>query len=227
MTGFLPASCIRSINHNKDTRMKLSHSLPLLLLAASINANADGFYVLGEVTHSVTTLKKSTFNDRLTAAGATGLSSSDDGKSNQWRLQGGYQFNPNFAVEAGYIDLGKAKYNATYAGGNASGELKAGGFDLAVLGILPIMDDLSILGKAGIIDAKAKSSLSANAPATSASGNDSTNEVLPLFGIGASYKVSQAVDVRVDLDHVSGIGKSGKTGEMNSTMLSLGAAYHF
>ena len=207
--------------------MKISTCLSLLLLAASSSAFADGFYVLGEVTHSSTSLSKSHFNDSLTSAGATGLSTSTDDQSNQWRLQGGYRFNPNFAVEAGYIDLGKAKYKADYAGGSAKGELKAGGIDVAALGILPVTENFSVFGKAGVIGTRVKSKLSASGPAAAASGSDTTHEILPLVGVGATYKVSQNLDLRADFDHVSGIGKSSKTGKMSSNMISLGVAYNF
>lgn len=33
----------------------------------------------------------------------------------------GYRFNQNFAVEGGYVDLGKASYSANFTGGNANG----------------------------------------------------------------------------------------------------------
>lgn len=207
--------------------MKLFNSIPFILLAISANAFAEGFYVSGEVTHSSNSLNKNHFDNSLVNAGATGLSSNESDQSNQWRLQGGYRFNPNFAVELGYIDLGKTKYKANYTGGTAHGDLKAGGLDVAALAILPVTENLALFGKAGVIGAKVESSLSATAPAAFASKNDTTHEFLPLLGVGASYKVTQNVDLRADFDHVSGIGKSGKTGEMDSNMLSIGATYNF
>lgn len=208
--------------------MKRSTCFSLLFLVASSSAFADGFYVLGEVTGSSTSLSKSHFDNGLTGAGATSLKSKDDGKSAQWRMQGGYLFSPNFAVEAGYIDLGKSKYKASYdTAGVARGELKAGGIDVAALGILPISNAFSVFGKVGVIGAKVDSRLSADAPASAASGKDSTHEALPLLGLGAKYKLTDNLDLRADFDHVSGIGKSSKTGEMNSNMLSVGVAYNF
>jgi OOP family OmpA-OmpF porin len=163
----------------------------------------------------------------LTSAGATGLSSSDSGSGNQWRLQLGYGINRNLAIEAGYIDFGKAKYSASYAGGTATGDLKAGGLDLVALGILPLTDKFSIFGKAGAVALKAKSSLTADASAVTATGKATANEVRPLIGLGASYKIANNVDLRTEFDHVNGIGKSNKTGTMDSNMISMGVAYHF
>jgi OOP family OmpA-OmpF porin len=206
--------------------MKLLTSLSLILLAGSSTAFADGFYVLGQVTRSDTSLKNSYFDNTLIGAGATGLTSSDKGKGTQWRLQGGYRFNPNFALEAGYIDLGKSKYTARYNEGAASGELKSGGIDLAALGILPLNDSFSIFAKAGIVAAKTDSKLSATG-VTPSNWKSTTHEVLPLVGVGASYKLTQNLDLRADYDYVSGIGKSSKTGTMKSNMISLGIAYNF
>jgi OOP family OmpA-OmpF porin len=207
--------------------MKLHYFAPLALIALTSTAFADGFYGVGEVTHSSASLDHNHFDNALTANGATGLSSSDSGSGNQWRLQGGYRFNPNLAVEAGYIDFGKAKYQASYAGGSAQGSLKAGGFDVAALISLPLNDSCSVFGKAGVVAAKVKSSLEASGPAVSAGGNASVNVVRPLLGVGALYKLTDNVDLRADYDHVSGLGTSSKTGKMNVNMFSLGIAYNF
>ncbi len=207
--------------------MKFQQLAPLALFALASSAFADGFYGLGEVTHSQTSLDKNYFNDALTAHGATGLSSSDSGSGNQWRLQGGYRFNEYLAAEAGYIDFGKAKYSASYAGGAASGSLKAGGVDLAALVSMPLNDRFSVFGKAGVVFADVKSSLSAGAPASLASGDTSKNVVRPLLGLGADYKLSEKVDLRTEFDRVSGLGDSGKTGKMDSNMISMGVIYKF
>jgi OOP family OmpA-OmpF porin len=206
--------------------MNLKIALPLLFVAISTNALADGPYVVGEVTHSNLSLDKGTFNDDLTAAGATGLSSSDDGSGNQWRLQAGYKFNPYFAVEAGYIDLGKADYKARFAGGSAKGSEKAGGVDLALLGIYPVTDNISVFGKVGLVAAKVTTKLSSGAPAA-LHVNDSSTEVRPLFGAGATYSVMKNVDLRFDYDHVSNLGNSGKSAKMDDDMVSAGISYSF
>lgn len=194
--------------------MKVKYYLPLALLALSTNVFAGDFYVSGEVTHSVTPLDKNHFD---TLTGAT--SSSSDDQSNQFRLQAGYQFNPNFAIEAGYIDLGKAKYKAT-AGSSTKGELKAGGIDLVGLAILPVTDDLSLFAKGGFVAA------SVDAKATGFK-KTSTNEIVPLVGVGAIYKIDKNIDLRADYDYAANIGSSNKTGEIDSHMLSMGVTYHF
>jgi len=207
--------------------MKLHTLAPLALFVLASTASAAGFYGVGEVTHSKLSLDHTHFDGALTANGATGLSSSDSGSDNKWRLQGGYRFNPYVAVEAGYIDFGKSKYSASYSGGTAQGSLKAGGVDVAALLSLPVNDSLSVFGKAGMVAAKVDSTLAAGAPAAAASGDASTHVVRPLLGVGALYKLTDNVDLRADYDHVSGLGKSNKTGKMDANLFSLGIAYNF
>lgn len=207
--------------------MKTYFLASIALLAFSASASAEGFYGLGEVSHSSASLDRAHFDGELSSNGATGLSSSDKGNSNQWRLQGGYRFNEYLAIEGGYIDFGKAKYKADYTGGNAQGSLKAGGLDVAALFSAPLSDSFSVFAKAGIVAAKVKSTLLAGAPADLATSKVSTNVIAPLLGVGASYKLTQNVDLRADFDHVNGLGKSSKTGKMDDNIFSLGAVYNF
>lgn len=179
------------------------------------------------MTHSSNSLNRGNFDGELAANGATGLSSRDQGQGNQWRLQGGYRFNENLALEGGFIDFGKAKYTADYQGGSAQGRVKAAGIDVAAVLSLPVGENFSVFGKAGAVAARVKSTLTADAPASLASNNASVNVVRPLFGVGATYKLSQNVDLRADLDHVGGLGKTASTGKMNDNMFSLGLGYNF
>lgn len=224
------SGAVTAIIHNKrymDMSLKsLKVILPLVFTGISSGALADGPYVVGEVTHSNLSLDTGTFDRDLSAAGATGLTSRDNGSGNQWRLQAGYKFNPYFAVEAGYIDLGKADYRANFAGGTAKGSEKAGGLDLAILGILPITENLSVFGKAGAVAEKVETRLTSTAPAAT-SFKDSSTMVSPLVGVGATYSVMKNMDLRFDYDHVSNIGKSGKGGKMSDDMLSAGLSYNF
>ncbi len=188
---------------------------------------AEGFYGVGEVTSTKHSLDSDYFDNALNSAGATGLSSSASSNSNQWRLQGGYRFNDNVALEAGYIDVGEAKYKADFNGGSTKGSLKAGGLDAAGVLSLPLNENFSVFAKAGILAAKVKSHISANAPLALTDNNSSVNQVRPLLGVGAVYKISDQWDVRADYDQVSNLGKSSSTGTMDAKMMSLGVVYKF
>lgn len=101
---------------------------------------------------------------------------------------------------------------------------RAGGVDVAALASLPLSDSISVFGKAGMVAAKAESSLAADGPASLASGSASEHVVRPLLGVGGLYKLTQDVDLRADYDYVNGLGKTGKT---DAKLFSLGVAYNF
>ena len=202
-------------------------ALSLLGLGVCNGASAGDFYALGEVTHSSASLDRGYFDSALSSGGATGLASSDSGSSNQWRLQGGYRFSPYLSAEIGFIDFGKAKYRASYADGSARGTLKSSGLDAALLLWLPLDDDFSVFVKGGAVAARSKASLAAGAPADAAAGKSSTDAVRPLVGVGVSYRLGNHFSLRADIDYVNGLGKSGSTGRMDSTMVSLGLGYGF
>ncbi len=188
----------------------------------------DNWYVLGSVSHSSTALSKSGLNAKLAGAGAAGVTSADSGTANlQWRLQLGYKLTDWLAVEGGYIDLGKAKYTASYAGGGAVGKWQAGGPDIAALGIYPVTDSLSFFGKLGVIDAKAKTKFAATGAAAPISGKTSQTHVEPIYGLGAMYKLTDNAGVRLEYERVNNVGDSLKTGKADVDIVSLGLSYQF
>jgi OOP family OmpA-OmpF porin len=201
------------------------HKLATLALIASAAtvASAEGAYVLGEVSRSQASVDGSSFDNQLSGSGATGLSSSTSGNSNRWRLQGGYRFSPNLAIEGGYIDFGKGSYQAAYGGGTASGTVKAAGLDAAALYSLPVSSTVSVFGKAGIVAARVNSSLTAAAPGGSTDSSDTV--IRPLIGIGTEVALTEKVSLRLDYDHVSGL--SSGAGKMSADMVSMGVGYKF
>jgi hypothetical protein len=157
-----------------------------LLLAALFTAAAQtGFaadqssamYILGSIGQSKVSIDKASFDNDLTTAGATGLSSTTDEKDTGYKLQLGYQYNQSFAIEGGYVDLGKFKYNATYTGGAASAEVKAKGWNIDAVGIAPLNDAFSLLGKIGLIRGKVDTTVSATGPGGAASESVSASKV--------------------------------------------------
>lgn len=199
------------------------------LLAASITpALAGDFYVLGSVGRSsMKDNSKSNADAVLAAAGFRNISSSLDTTDTGYKLQLGYQYNPNFAVEAGYVDLGKEKYSATYTGGSASATAKAAGWNIAAVGIVPLNDQFSLFGKLGLIDAKVETSGTVSLGAASASANASATKWKPNYGIGATYNFTKTVGMRAEYERFQKLGDSNTTGESNVDLLSLGVVVKF
>jgi len=208
--------------------MKIRMATVLTMLCVAGSAQASGLYVLGEVSHSKTSLDTPTLDDLLTGAGATGVASSDSNTgNNKWRLQLGYAMNNYLALEAGYIDLGKADYSATYAGGTASGRWKAAGPDIAALGILPVNNALSVFGKLGVIDAKVKTNLTATGSGAAATASVDDTSAKVFYGGGAMLNLTENTGMRLEYERFNNLGAAATTGKGDVNVVSLGISYNF
>ncbi len=119
---------------------------------------------------------------------------------------GGFQFNPNFAVEAEYIDLGSV----------AGGLIKFTTFDVAAVGFVPLSSQVSLLGRLGLASTKEDFSLAGLSATRSA----------PTFGVGAQFDVAQSVGLRLSYDrHYFGDGVIFNQG--NSNFWSIGVLAKF
>jgi OOP family OmpA-OmpF porin len=142
-----------------------------------------------------------------------GFSTDDTGTG--FKIGGGYAFHRNFGVEAAYVDLGKA----TATLGAQSAEFKASGLSVVAVGMLPVSNQVTLLGRLGVINAKVKVS----APGFS----DDTTDMKTTFGIGASYSFTPQIAVRADYDVYQKLGDNATTGESDINMLSVGVVYKF
>jgi OOP family OmpA-OmpF porin len=194
----------------------------------AISAHADNWYAVGSVGQSQFHDSKSSADSDLVSLGATGLSSKLTKKDDGYKLQLGYRFTPNIALEGGQVDLGMEKYKASYIGGEATLEGKAKGLNLALLGIYPINDQFALFGKLGVIDAKV------NVKSTQTGFADSrvsSTDMKANFGLGASYNFASKdwnnFGVRAEWERFNKLGDTAKTGETNVDLLSVGLVINF
>ena len=188
---------------------------------------AGDVYLVGSVGLSKVNIDTAAFDTALTNAGAVGVRSTTDDSDTGYKLQVGYKFNPNFAIEGGYIDFGKVSYSATFTGGSANASAKASGWNVDAVGILPINDAFSLFGKVGLIDAKVDVSVSATGPGGSASGSANTTKWRGTYGLGGTYDFTKNVGMRVEYERFSELGDSNNTGKSNVDLYSLGVVYKF
>jgi OmpA-OmpF porin, OOP family len=150
-----------TIHFNKST-------LAVFLMAAGIGAaRAEGAYVgasLGTPDY------KSSIN------GVTGDGSGVGGKA-----FGGYQLTPNFALEGGFVDLGHID--------DGSGRVKVRGAYLDGVGSYEFAPKWSVLGRAGLVQARFKST----------NGNDSSPGLK--LGAGLQYGLTSQVALRAEYEH--------------------------
>ncbi len=153
----------------------------------------------------------------------------------------GYRVTPEFAIEAGYTDLGKLTYKSSgqlqyplfYETVTADVQTSAKGPTLAALGILPIAADWEIFGRAGlffsevVVDAFVTPihvgpgfNFQAISPA-------SANSVDLLFSAGAAWHVVDHWTLRAEYTRFVNVGDKDKTGEINVDLVNVGVTYSF
>ena len=92
------------------------------------------------------------------------------------KLFGGYQFTPHFALEVGAADLGSVS--------SSSGDVNGHSVFLDAVGILPLSDRWSVLGRIGMAQVNLNTSF----------GDDSGNGLK--VGLGAQYALTDKVSIR-------------------------------
>jgi OmpA-OmpF porin, OOP family len=183
--------------------------------ACVMNANAalPGLYVSGQVGYADTGIKSKV---KINSA-----SFSNNGLAG--RLAIGYKVTPNFALEAGYLQLSNAEFNI----GSPNFSTKQNAIDVAAKGTLPITNNVNLYGKLGV------AYLTTQLEGKSASGTTSDlNSVqgiakrkwAPEVAIGMGYDITPNVTVDTSLTHIQTIG-SNRPG--NIDFLAVGVGYNF
>jgi len=153
------------------------------------------------------------------------ISCSKDEDDTGFKIFGGYEFNPNGAIEFGYVDLGKFKASGKDSFlGNASLDWEPSGFTFAVVGTLPIGQNFGLTGKVGIffwdMDLHARSSVFG-------SGSDSDSGTDLTYGLGLKYDFSKTFGMRAEWERFQDVGDSNTTGQSDIDLFSVGVVFKF
>jgi OOP family OmpA-OmpF porin len=140
-----------------------------------------------------------------------------DDKDTSFRVFGGYQINRHFAVELGYSQLGELSGNEPGFGSFTS-EAKA--WDLVAVGILPVADKFSLLGKVGMY----KADVDFSAPAAGESMSDSNSDLT--YGIGVQYDFSKNLGLRAEWQQYKKVGGSD-VGESDVDVMGISVLWRF
>jgi OOP family OmpA-OmpF porin len=173
--------------------MKVTTAAALILAAASAIASAPATaqYALGEEPGFY--------------AGATLGVNGDDEIA--WRALLGYQANRNFAVEAGYHDLGKHNI--------AGFPLESTAVEVLGVGRLPLNEQAALYGKAGLYRSTSKGG----------GANERQHDIT--FGVGFEYALSNNVAARAEWQRYRSMGGGaiGQSGDLD--FYGVGLCYRF
>ncbi len=143
---------------------------------ATATAHAEGFYGGGA-------LGGQSYPDQINGNATSGSALSG-------KVFGGYQINPNFAVEAGIAELGALN--------SLGGQVDSYGTFVDAVGVLPLNNQWSLLGRAGVAH------MAINTP----TGDDGGNGLK--VGLGAEYALSKTMAIRGEWERyqLTGFGSS-------------------
>lgn len=162
-----------------------------------------------------------------------GLPNTTSGKDNDtgYNISAGYSFNRYAALEAGYWDMGKAKFDVTFlppfTGATASASIGMTGVSFEVVGSYPFTDNLSGFGRLGIIAASVKEDVSVNAPGVVVNNSQTGNSTSATYGLGLQYKFTPRVGGRFGWQHFANVGDSSTTGTGSVNYTYIGLVFSF
>jgi OmpA-OmpF porin, OOP family len=153
-----------------------------LASTAALADNGNGFYIGGGVGYA---------GHRVDCEGISDCSNSSTG----FKLLGGYQVMPNFAIESSYGNTGKTKAS----GEGMDGSIKTRSFTIAGVGIYPISKEVDLFGKLGAHVTKTRYEFNT----TYLNKSDSYSGNGLLFGLGAQYRFTPNLIGRVEYERLS------------------------
>ncbi|SFG01761.1 OmpA-OmpF porin, OOP family [Duganella sp. CF458] len=147
---------------------------------------------------AVTSFAASAAEPSFYVGGDVGSSKPKDVNSEtSYGVFGGYKFDENFAVEAGFRRLGNWEEDGI--------DDKVTQLSLSVLGSVPVADQVAVYGRLGYNRVEEKFD----------GDKESKNKVL--FGLGVSYQITKEISARVEWQRPVS----------HSRNISVGVAYHF
>ena len=171
--------------------------------ACGIAAAADnGYYIGGSLGQA-----RPNFDTAGSANNANTTINSSDGI---YKVFAGYQFHKYFSFEATYINLGS--YNVS--NGNT---IEPAGWGIALVGTLPIANNVSLLGRIGEYRMRQKMNPIAI----------DDNSWSPSFGAGLKYDFNPNLSARAEYERIQKIGTNSATISEDANVYSVGLGYKF
>jgi len=200
-----------------------------LAVTMSAFASDDGWYMYGAAGQTSGSGDKPMFDHMLTYAGNSGFLSGVSTPT-VYNLDIGYQINKNLAFEGGFIGSTNETYSAS--GGNLAGPVtasaKISGWTLAAVGMLPLANQLSLLGKLGVADIQDAAYVTglSGPNIISVGGTSLVNGIKTdiTFGVGVKYDFTHVFSVRLNLDSYN-IGSSSSSSRCSVWTIGVGYKY--
>jgi OOP family OmpA-OmpF porin len=138
-----------------------------------------------------------------------------------YKIFGGYQFNRNFAIEAGYFNLGKFTYVAKSPNGTLNGTYEVEGLNLDLIGTLPLSERFSAFGRIGAQYANTRDSFSGSGSLTPMDRSPSKRDTNLKVGLGLQFDITPSMQLRGEAERYRINDAFDNRGDVNVFSLSL------
>ena len=205
-------------------------TLGVLALSALVTplaqAEAPNWYIGGNAGGTAATIDDARISSSLLSSGLTVTSIADRDRDSGYRLYAGYQFNRYWALEGGYFDLGKFGYTAnTMPVGSLTGDIRLKGWNLDLVGTLPLSERFSLLGRVGANYADTNDTFTSTGAVRVINPNPTARETNYKFGLGVQYAFNDALALRVEAERYRINDAVGNNGHVD--MATIGLVYSF
>ena len=144
------------------------------------------------------------------------------------RVFAGYNVNRYLGLEVGFANYAQSKYTTTSTIDSSHATLKdtLNALDLVAKAYLPIAESgFNVYALGGVARVKGTQKLTMSNSTMSISQTETAHKTRPIYGVGASYDVSDHVTTNLEFSHIQGTGKNSATPSAN--MLTVNLAYNF
>lgn len=218
----------RHLSHPRASLLTLA--LVAVFASSGVQAqssfNNSGMYVGISAGESKSKFDNGATAQSLVGAGVTAGALTEDERGNAYKAFIGVPLSPNWAIEAGYFDLGRFGLDAvTVPAGTVTGTTRIQGLNLDLVGTLPITERLSLLGRVGAAYAETKGSVSGTGASGVSALSSNKRDTHYKYGFGTEYAFTPALTMRLEGERYHVNDAMGQ--RANVDLISVGLVYRF
>jgi OOP family OmpA-OmpF porin len=191
-------------------------------MAGSVHAQDTSYPYFGlSAGQSHSQLNAADTTNSLLGAGKNATLQWQEQQDTAYKLFGGYQFNRNIAIEAGYFNLGKFTFHNTAPGGALDGTYEVEGLNLDLIGTLPISERFSAFGRLGAQYANTRDAFTGTGTLAPGLGSSSKRDTNLKVGVGLQYDLTPSMQLRGEAERYRINDGFDNRGDVNVFSLSL------
>ncbi len=143
-------------------------------------------------------------------------------KKTNYGLKVGYQFAPLFAVESNYQEFGKSSPSTSSVPTN----LKAKSYGLDLVGVAPIFDKFSLLGRIGVRRLNTDGAFASSSIDTFGA-NTAQASTAGRLNVGLQYAVTKNLGLNLEVERFRRLGNNALSSAFDADNYSVGLLFKF